>query len=257
MLIALCPAKKLDFSPAPDSLAVTQPVFVRDTAVLAKIAKTQSAVDLQRLMGISDKLADLNVQRFRAFKPPARAQGVPAALAFAGDVYTGLKARELEPDALAWAQDRLCILSGLYGLLRPLDLIQPYRLEMGIKLANPRGSDLYAFWREKVTKALNRQAEAQIDVTLVNLASLEYFGVVDRAKLKVPVVTCHFKQAAADGTLRMIALFAKRARGAMARFAIEHRVDRIADLKAFDLDGYRFDPDNSDAEQWTFIRPAR
>ena len=257
MLIALSPAKSLDFSPIPDGVDATRPVFPKDTADLAKIARTLNAADLRRLMGISDKLADLNVARFHAFTAAGKAQGVPAALAFAGDVYTGLKARELDSAALDWAQARLRILSGLYGLLRPLDTIQPYRLEMGIKLANARGPDLYTFWREKVTRTLAKELKAQADPTLVNLASQEYFGVVDRKALKRPVVTCTFREAAAGGETRMIALFAKRARGAMARFAIDHRLDRAEDLKAFDRDGYRFNPEASGETEWTFIRPAR
>ncbi len=257
MLIVLSPAKTLDFSPVPDDVGQTRPVFARDTAELAGIARTLDAADLRRLMGISDKLADLNVARFQAFKAAGRVRGVPAALAFAGDVYTGLKARELDAAALEWAQARLRILSGLYGLLRPLDTIQPYRLEMGIKLPNPGGPDLYAFWRDKVTRSLARELKAQADPTLVNLASQEYFGAVDRKALKRPVVTCSFREVAADGGTRMIALFAKRARGTMARFAIDHRIDRAEDLKAFDRDGYRFAPETSDETEWTFVRPAR
>ena len=197
------------------------------------------------------------MDRFHAFKTGGKVAGVPAALAFAGDVYMGLKARELDGEALAWAQGRLLILSGLYGLLRPLDVIQPYRLEMGVKLANPRGDDLYAFWRDAVTRALNTQARGHADPTVVNLASLEYFGVVDRKALKAPVVTCHFKEAAEDGTTRMIAIYAKRARGTMARFAIDGRLERADALKGFDRDGYGFAPELSSETEWTFTRPAR
>ncbi|WP_174299223.1 peroxide stress protein YaaA [Caulobacter sp. S45] len=257
MLIALSPAKTLDLSPVPPDLPATRPLFAKDTAELARIARTLRRADLKRLMGISDKLADLNVERFHAFKAGARAVGVPAALAFAGDVYTGLKARELDGPALDWAQERLRILSGLYGLLRPLDMIQPYRLEMGIKLANPKGPDLYAFWREKVTKTLRKELKVHADPTLVNLASQEYFGAVDAKVLGRPLVSCAFKERAADGGVRMIALFAKRARGAMARYAIDHRVDRAEGLKDFDRDGYRFAPELSNASAWTFTRPAR
>ncbi len=257
MLIALSPAKTLDFSPIPDGFAASRPVFARDAAELARIARELNVADLKRLMGISDRLAELNVGRFQAFKTAGRICGVPAALAFAGDVYTGLRGRDLDTPALDWAQDRLCILSGLYGLLRPLDVIQPYRLEMGIKLPNPRGDDLYAYWRERVTKALRTTLKAQADPTLVNLASQEYFGAVDRKALKLPVVTCGFREAAPGGETRMIALFAKRARGTMARFAIDHRIDRAKDLKAFDRDGYRFAPEASDETAWTFVRPER
>ncbi len=257
MLIALSPAKTLDLSPIADSVVTSPPVFAKETAKLAKIARTLNAADLRRLMGISEKLAELNVARFQAFKTGGKAQGLPAALTFAGDVYTGLKARELDSAALEWAQGRIRILSGLYGVLRPLDQIQPYRLEMGIKLPNPRGPDLYTFWRETVTKALAKELKAQADPTLVNLASVEYFGAVDREALKLPVVTCSFKEAAEDGKTRMVALYAKRARGVMARFAIDHRIDRAEDLKAFDRDGYSFAPDASDETAWTFTRPAR
>ena len=255
MLMLLSPAKTLDFTPAPQGLAATGPAFGKETAELAKIARTLNAADLKRLMGISDKLAELNVERFRVFGTK-RAAGIPAALAFAGDVYAGLKARELDAAALLWAQDRLRILSGLYGVLRPLDLIQPYRLEMGIRLANPRGPDLYGFWRTRVTRSLNRAA-AGPDATVVNLASQEYFGVVDRAALKPPLVTCHFKQVEAGRRTRMIALYAKRARGAMARYAVDERLDRAEGLKAFDRDGYRFAPELSDESEWTFTRRAR
>jgi uncharacterized protein len=196
------------------------------------------------------------VERFHAFKSTARAAGVPAALAFAGDVYHGLKARELDAEALGWAQDRLRILSGLYGVLRPLDVIQPYRLEMGVKLANPRGDDLYAFWREKVAKALNAAAKGQADPTVVNLASQEYFGAVDRKALKPPLLTCLFKETEAGGAQRTIAFFAKRARGAMVRFAIDHRIEEAEGLKGFDRDGYRFDPAASTEDSWVFARPA-
>ena len=257
MLIVLSPAKTLDFTPAPEGLAVSRPAFARDTTELARIARTLTAADLKRLMHVSDRLAELNVGRFQAFKTGAKAAGVPAALAFAGDVYAGLRARELDAGALDWAQGRLRILSGLYGLLRPLDLIQPYRLEMGVKLANRRGEDLYSFWRERVAKALSTAARDQSDPTLVNLASQEYFGAVDRKALKLPVVTCHFKEAAEDGATRMIALYAKRARGTMARYAIDARVDRAEHLKGFDRDGYRFAPELSTDTEWTFTRPAR
>ena len=255
MLLLLSPAKTLDFTPAPDGLPLTRPSFPRDTAELAQIARALEAADLKRLMGISDKLAELNVERFRAFR--RHREGVPAALAFAGDVYQGLRARELDVEALAWAQARLRILSGLYGLLRPLDTIRPYRLEMGVRLANDRGEDLYAFWRERIAKALRKDARAAPDPTIVNLASQEYFRAVDRKALKLPVVTCHFKERGEGGELRMIAFFAKRARGAMARFAIDHRVERAEDLRGFDTDGYRFEPDASDKAEWTFARPAR
>ena len=257
MLIALSPAKTMDFSPAPSGLALTRPTFAKQTAELASITRTLKAADLKRLMGVSDKLAALNVERFTSFRTAGKPDGVPAALAFAGDVYTGLRARELDAAALDWAQNHLRILSGLYGVLRPLDVIQPYRLEMGIKLANPCGDDLYAFWSETITKALNKASKAQADPTLVNLASQEYFGSVDRRALMTPVVTCLFKEESSDGGLKTKAFYAKRARGLMARFAIDQRLERAEALKTFDWEGYSFRPTASDETQWTFARPAR
>jgi cytoplasmic iron level regulating protein YaaA (DUF328/UPF0246 family) len=256
MLMLLSPAKTLDFSPVSGDLPLTRPAFPRDTAALAKIARRLKAADLKRLMGISDKLATLNVQRFRAFKASGEPEGVPAALAFAGDVYLGLRARELDEDALAWAQDRVRILSGLYGLLRPLDVIQPYRLEMGVKLANPRGEDLYAFWRDKVAKAVDKAARAHPDRTVVNLASQEYFGAVDRKALTARVVACQFKEGEGDAA-KVVSFFAKKARGLMARFAIDGRIARADELKGFEAEGYRYAPELSDAKTWTFTRPAR
>ena len=223
-----------------------------DIASLAKTAKRQTKADLRRLMGISDDLAKLNRERFQAFDP-ASDEGLPAALAFAGDVYQGLEARTLDAEALAFAQDRVRILSGLYGVLRPLDLIQPYRLEMGTRLKTRRGSSLYDFWGDRISKLLNADAEGHADPTLVNLASQEYFGAVDAKALKLPVVTPQFREAR-DGESRIISFFAKKARGTMARFAIDARVERAEDLKRFDRDGSRFDPDASTESDWIFIR---
>jgi cytoplasmic iron level regulating protein YaaA (DUF328/UPF0246 family) len=256
MLFVLSPAKTLDFTPPSPDLAATRPALMKDIAELARVAHRLSAADLKRLMHISDKLADLNAARFKAFKPKGDAAGVQAALAFAGDVYEGLKARELDADALAWAQDHMRILSGLYGVLRPLDRIQPYRLEMGIRLATDRGANLYDFWGDRIAKTLNAAARGQADPTLVNLASQEYFGGVDRKALKLPLVTCLFKQEGEAG-LRTVALYAKTARGLMARFIIDHRLERADDLKAFDREGYVFRPDLSDASDWLFVREDR
>ncbi len=253
MLLVLSPAKTLDFSPAPSGLAATRPEMGKDTAALARIARRLRAADLKRLMGISDKLAELNVGRFRAFRRDAPEQGVPAALAFAGDVYEGLDARTLDPEALGWAQERLRILSGLYGLLRPLDRIQPYRLEMGVRLQTRRGDTLYDFWGDRLAKALNRAAAGQVDRTLVNLASQEYFGAVDRKALRLPLVTCQFKEETGAG-LRIVSFHAKKARGLMARFAIVGRLEQATGLKAFDLAGYSFRPEASSDAEWIFAR---
>lgn len=252
MLIVLSPAKRLDFSEPGLSVAPTRPRMADDIASLAKTAKRQTKADLRRLMGISDDLAKLNRERFQAFNP-ASDEGLPAAFAFAGDVYQGLEARTLDADALAFAQDRLRILSGLYGVLRPLDVIQPYRLEMGTRLKTRRGSSLYDFWGDRISKLLNGDAEGHADPTLVNLASQEYFGAVDAKALKLPVVTPQFREAT-DGESRIISFFAKKARGTMARFAIDERIERAEDLKRFDRDGYRFDADASTDSDWVFVR---
>ena len=252
MLIVLSPAKRLDFTEADPSLPASQRRFVEDTASLAKTARRQTRADLRRLMSISDDLAKLNAERFKAFDSESL-EGVQAAFAFAGDVYEGLHARDLDAPGLDWAQDHVRILSGFYGLLRPLDRIQPYRLEMGTRLKTRRGANLYDFWGDRLSKQLNADAEGQADPTLVNLASQEYFGAVDARALKLPVVTPVFREER-DGEARVISFFAKKARGAMARFAIDERVERAEDLKAFDRDGYRFDKAASTEAEWIFIR---
>lgn len=252
MLIVLSPAKRLDFTEADPALPATERRFVEDTASLARTAKRQSRADLRRLMSISDSLAELNQARFKAFDPDSH-DGVQAAFAFAGDVYEGLKARELDAKSLAFAQDHVRILSGFYGLLRPLDRIQPYRLEMGTRLKTRRGGSLYDFWGDRISKTLNADVEGQKDPTLINLASQEYFGAVDAKALKLPVVTPHFREEK-DGESRIISFFAKKARGAMTRFAIDERIEVAADLKGFDRDGYRFDKAASTDTDWIFIR---
>jgi len=254
MLFVLSPAKTLDFTPAPADLPVTAPQMRAETARLAAATRRLSTADLRRLMDISDKLAELNVARFRAFDARAEDKGEPAALAFAGDVYDGLDARSLDADALAWAQDRVRILSGLYGVLRPLDRIQPYRLEMGTRLANPRGATLYDFWGDRLAKALNAAAAGHAEPVVINLASQEYFGAVDARALKLPVVTCLFKQEK-DGLMRNLGLYAKTARGLMTRYAIDRRIENAEALKAFDLAGYRYRPHLSGPAEWVFTRP--
>lgn len=252
MLIVLSPAKRLDFTEADPALPASQRRFVEDTASLSITARRQTKADLRRLMGISDDLARLNVERFKAFDAEST-DGVQAAFAFAGDVYEGLKARDLNVADLAFAQDHLRILSGLYGLLRPLDRIQPYRLEMGTRLKTRRGTSLYDFWGDRISKQLNVDAEGQADPTLVNLASQEYFGAVDAKALKLPVVTPQFREEK-NGESRIISFFAKKARGSMARFAIDERLERAEGLKAFDRDGYGFDKAASTESEWIFTR---
>jgi cytoplasmic iron level regulating protein YaaA (DUF328/UPF0246 family) len=253
MLMVISPAKSLDFTAPKDVLPLTTPELKSQIVELAKVTRKQTAADLKRLMHISDALAKLNRERFQAFDSELE-DGLQAVIAFNGDVYGGLNARELDRPALEWTQDHLRILSGLYGVLRPFDALQPYRLEMGTRLKTKRGSNLYDFWGETISKTLNAAAEGQADPTLVNLASQEYFGAVDAKALKLPVVTCHFKEEKA-GELRVLGFFAKKARGRMARYAIDNRVDRAEALKGFDLDGYRFQPSLSTPADWVFARP--
>lgn len=253
MLMVVSPAKALNFTPPERSVALSTPQLKDDIAALAKTTARLKRSDLKRLMGISDALAELNYQRFQAFDPQAD-DGLQAAFAFDGDVYKGLGARELDKSALAWAQERLRILSGLYGVLRPLDAIQPYRLEMGSAVKTRRGSNLYAFWGPRIAEALSADLEGHADATLVNLASQEYFGAVSLKALDRPVVTCHFKEIKAEADAKVISFFAKRARGRMARYAIDNRIERAAELKSFDVDGYVFQPKQSTATDWLFAR---
>lgn len=254
MLILLSPAKSLDWTPAPHVTA-TAPRLEDDFGVLMRQAKRLKQDDLRAMMKLSEKLAALNHGRFQEMTAtPDAVRDRPAALAFDGDVYKGLDARSLDAAALEWAQDRVAILSGLYGVLRPLDLIQPYRLEMGTKMKTRRGSSLYAFWGERVTTLLNQQLKSLSEGTVVDLASGEYGRVVTK-KLDATRITPVFQEVEADGRHRIISFFAKRARGRMARFAIEGRIDDPAGLKAFDGDGYRFQPDRSEGTRWVFTRP--
>ncbi|MBO9546591.1 peroxide stress protein YaaA [Caulobacter sp.] len=253
MLMVISPAKSLDFTAPAQALPLTTPELKAQIAELAKVTRKLTAADLKRLMHISDALAKLNRERFQAFDSELE-EGLQAVIAFNGDVYGGLAARELDRPALEWTQDHLRILSGLYGVLRPFDALQPYRLEMGTRLKTKKGSNLYDFWGETISKTLNAAAEGQTDPTLVNLASQEYFGAVDAKALKLPVVTCHFKEEKGN-ELRVLGFFAKKARGRMARYAIDNRIDRAEGLKSFNLDGYGFRADLSTEADWVFARP--
>jgi cytoplasmic iron level regulating protein YaaA (DUF328/UPF0246 family) len=253
MLMVISPAKSLDFTAPAQVLPLTTPELKGKIAELAKVTHRLTAADLRRLMHISEKLAELNRARFQAFDPQVE-DGLQAVIAFNGDVYGGLAARQLDRPALEWAQDHLRILSGLYGVLRPLDALQPYRLEMGTRLKTRRGANLYDFWGETIAKTLNEAAQGHADKTLVNLASQEYFGAVDAKALKLPVVTCHFKEEKA-GVLKVLGFFAKKARGRMARYGIDNRIAQSKDLKAFNLDGYGFRSDLSTETDWVFARP--
>lgn len=255
MLILLSPAKNLNFDPAPDAPRATKPVFLKDADDLSETTRKLTRSKIKSLMGISEKLADLNYERFQAFATGGKsASAKQAALAFNGDVYLGLDANTLSKEDLNFAQDHIRILSGLYGLLRPLDAIQPYRLEMGSKLKNPRGNSLYEFWGDRIAKEIDKTVKGHDDPVVVNLASNEYFGAVDLKALKAPVVTPVFKELK-DGSAKIVSFFAKRARGAMARWAAEHRIAHAEELKAFDTDGYRFQPGDSSEDLWVFSRP--
>lgn len=252
MLVVVSPAKSLDMEPV--GLAPTEPDHRKEATSLARTARNLTLAELRALMGISDDLARLNRDRFRAFRETPEPHEVkPAALAFAGDTYRGLEAATLSEDDLRWAQDRLRILSGLYGLLRPLDGIQPYRLEMGSRLGTRRGADLYAYWGDTLARGLNRQAATVGTDTLVNCASQEYFKAVDRPALRLRVVTPVFLEER-GGTAKVVSFFAKRARGAMARHVIENRLTDPADLEGFAAGGYAFDPGRSTPDGPVFVR---
>ena len=249
MLVVLSPAKKLDMSEV-DTTA-TDPQFADDAKALAKTARGLSQKDLQKLMGISENLAKLNADRFKAF---GTMETKPAALAFAGDTYTGLEATSLDPEEMDYAQDHLRILSGLYGLLRPRDAIEPYRLEMGSRLKTRRGKSLYDYWGDRIAKALNEQAETLGTDTLVNCASQEYFGAVKPDALKLRVITPVFMEEKPDGP-KVVSFFAKQARGAMARFIVQNRLTDPDSLTDFDTGGYRHRPDLSEPDKPAFVRP--
>lgn len=254
MLTVISPAKRLnEASQDLRGLTPTLPDFTSDANRLAKIARGLSAQDLCQLMDISPALGALNHARFHDFG--AKNPTFPAAFLFDGDTYAGLEARAMEPDTLRWAQRHLRILSGLYGLLRPLDLIQPYRLEMGSRLANPKGKDLYAFWGSTIAKALNAQAAEVGAKAVINCASTEYFSAVRLDVLTLPVVTPVFLEER-NGEAKIVSFWAKKARGAMARFVCQHNLTDPADLRSFDLGGYQFRADQSDARRLVFSRQS-
>lgn len=255
MLIVISPAKRLDWTER--DVALTEPEFANEANRLAKTMRNLTLRDLRGLMDLSDDLAKLNRDRFRAFaEAPEETALRPAALCFAGDTYQGLEADSFSEADMARAQDRLRILSGLYGVLRPLDGIQPYRLEMGSRLHTRRGSNLYDFWRDAPARALKRQAEAIGTGTLVNCASQEYFGAVDEARLGLDVITPVFLEE--DGeTAKTISFFAKRARGTMARWLIREDVTEPGAITCFDLDGYAHDPARSAPGKPAFTRPRQ
>lgn len=258
MIFVISPAKALDFDTPPTTDRWTQPDFLDDAERLVGIMRRLSPAEVAKLMSLSDQLATLNVARYESWSRPFNtANAKQAVLAFNGDVYEGLDAGSLSEDDLSWAQAHLRILSGLYGLLRPLDLMQAYRLEMGTRLENPAGKNLYAYWGERLTEALNAllagEQEAGKTPTLVNLASDEYFKSVKPAKLNGRIVTPVFEDWKGGG-YKIISFYAKRARGLMSRYAITKRVDDVEALKGFDLEGYAFAPQASGEDRLVFRR---
>ncbi len=253
MLVVISPAKRLDWSPSGERMSA--PEFKEDANRLARTMRNQTLGDLQKLMGISPELARLNRDRFQAFADDPDGDAVrPAVLAFAGDTYLGLEAASLDAEEMDWAQDHLRILSGLYGVLRPRDAIQPYRLEMGSRLKTRRGQSLYDYWRDAPARALKAQAQAVGTDVLVNCASQEYFGAVDLKRLGLRVITPVFMEDKGSGP-KIVSFFAKRARGAMARYIVQRRLTDPDALTDFDSGGYVFRPDMSDPDRPVFVRP--
>jgi len=255
MLFLLSPAKSLDYETPLGELPATEPLFVSDAVQLIGLLRKKKPAEIAALMDLSEPLAKLNTQRYKAWRrKPEVAQTRQAVLAFDGDVYGGLSARDLPADDLVWAQEHLCLLSGLYGVLRPMDRMQPYRLEMGTRLENPSGSNLYQYWGSRVAQYLNQRLKGAPEPVVVNLASQEYFKVVDTRVLKARVVECVFEEQRPDGDYKIISFMAKRARGLMARYAITQRLTRPGQLEAFDSEGYVFAAGLSTPERLVFRR---
>ncbi|MGM0480697.1 MAG: peroxide stress protein YaaA [Pseudomonadota bacterium] len=254
MLAVLSPAKNLDYDSNIPSLETTQPRLLDDAERLVTVCRDLSPQQLGSLMKISDKLAGLNAARFAGWSLPFNETNArPAMYAFNGDVYAGLDASSLEAEQIDSAQHQLRILSGLYGVLRPLDLMQPYRLEMGTKLQTPKGKNLYQFWGDTITETLNADLAQQGADVLVNLASNEYFSAVNKTQLKAQVITPVFKDEK-NGNYKVISFYAKKARGLMARFIVNQKPSHVSELKKFNLAGYQFSPEQSTDSQLVFLR---
>jgi hypothetical protein len=257
MLFLLSPAKSLDYETPSRVEHPTTPQFVKQSAELIGLLKTKSVADIAALMDLSDPLAALNVGRYGVWSTRfTKKNSKPAVLAFNGDVYEGLDAASLSADDLDWAQQHLLILSGLYGLLRPLDRMQPYRLEMGTALENARGHNLYAYWGDTLARHINQRLKADPSPVIVNLASQEYFKAVDRKALKARVVECVFEERRQGGEYKIISFMAKRARGLMARHVIDTRATQVAQLESFCAEGYALDRKVSLDDRLVFRRAA-
>ena len=254
MLMIISPAKTLDYESPLTTDSYSIPDYLENSAELIEIMKKKSSRDLVNMMQVSQKIAELNVERFKGWNLPfSPVNARQALLAFKGDVYTGLDTSTLSEDDFDYAQSHLRILSGLYGLLRPLDLIQPYRLEMGLKLNSKRTKTLYQFWGDKITEGLKPLLEEMDTPVLVNLASNEYFKSVKSNKLKCRLITPEFRDLK-NGKYKIIQFFAKKARGLMVRYAIDHSISKPEDLKKFDYDGYAFNSELSHSDNWVFSR---
>ena len=254
MLVVISPAKTLDFETPAITNKATKPLMIKDSTELVELMREYAPDDIVNLMGVSQKIGELNSERFMNWHTPfTKKNAKQALLAFKGDVYTGLDAETFDDDDFDFAQSHLRILSGLYGVLKPLDLIQAYRLEMGIKLQNGRGKNLYEFWGNKPSSALKKQLASLKSNVLINLASNEYFNVVDKKLLDAEIITPVFKDFK-NGKYKIISFYAKKARGLMSAYIVKHRIQDPAKLKKFNVAGYRFDKDSSDAKQWVFLR---
>lgn len=254
MLIIISPAKTLDFETQASTKTYTQPVLLNHSETLIDILSTKSPADIEKLMGISPKLAELNVQRYHNWSRPFKLSNAKqAVLAFKGDVYTGLQAESFTAKQLEYTQQHLRILSGLYGVLRPLDLMQPYRLEMGIKLTNNEGNNLYKFWDSKITNNINKQIKAIDSKYLLNLASNEYFKSVQAKAMNAEIVTPVFKDWK-NGQFKLISFFAKKARGSMSAWVLKNKVKTLKKLTQFDVDGYYYDEELSTPLAPVFLR---
>ncbi|PIJ50281.1 peroxide stress protein YaaA [Erwinia sp. OLTSP20] len=254
MLLVISPAKTLDYESPLATSRFTQPELLDQSQKLIKVARRLTPAEIASLMHISDKLALLNANRFNDWQPDFSPENArQAVLAFKGDVYTGLQAETFSDDDFDFAQQHLRMLSGLYGVLRPLDLMQPYRLEMGIRLKNPAGNDLYSFWGDIITNKLNDALARQGDDILVNLASDEYFKAVRTAKLQARIIKPVFLDEK-NGKFKVISFYAKKARGLMSRFIIQHKISQVEQLQTFDLEGYRFDASGSTDDELIFRR---
>lgn len=254
MLTVISPAKSLDFDSEIPTVRTTKPRFLADSQSIIDQIKKLAPQDIASLMKLSDKLAMLNYERFQSFSTPfTKANARASVFAFRGDVYQGLDASTLDKDDLAFAQNNLRILSGLYGVLRPLDLMQAYRLEMGTKFENDSGKNLYEFWGEKLNQSISKELKNSDTPVLVNLASNEYFKALKAKQLGFEIITPIFKDYK-NGQYKIISFYAKKARGLMSRYIIQNRIESVEELKGFNLEGYKFDPKSSNNKDFVFIR---